>query len=204
MSDTPATPSRRRGPRSDGSDTRAEILAAAREEFAERGYASATVRSIGARVGVDAAMINHYFGGKAGLFQEVIEIPFDPGVGLGEVLAGSRELLGRRLAVYVLGVWEQPGFREPVLAILRSAGEEPTGGRLLREFAFARLVPQVRAVTRGPDPTRQVALAMTHLFGVVLGRHALLLPPLTDPSLDELADDVGPTIQRYLDGTYRQ
>lgn len=203
MSQAPGSPARRRGPRTGGSDTRAAILSAAREEFADRGYTGATVRSIGTRAGVDAAMINHYFGGKAGLFQEVIQIPFDPTAGLGGVLAGSREELGRRLTLYVLGVWEQPGFREPVLAILRSTGEEPGGARLLREFALARLMPQVREVTRGSDPTRQVALAMTHLFGIVMGRHALELPPLTTPSLDELADHVAPVIQRYLDGTYR-
>ena len=68
-----------------------EILVAAREEFADRGYNGATVRSIGSRAGVDAAMINHYFGGKAGLFQEVVHIPFDPTAGLADVLAGSRE-----------------------------------------------------------------------------------------------------------------
>ena len=203
MSTTPVSPARRRGPRAGGSDTRAAIVAAAREEFAERGYTGATVRSIGARAGVDAAMINHYFGGKAGLFQEVIHIPFDPAEGLGEVLTGSRKDLGRRLALHVLGVWEQPDFREPVLAIVRSIGEEPSGGRLLREFVLARLMPQVREVTEGPDPTRQVALVMTHLFGIVMGRHVLALPALASPSLNQLADDVGPVIQRYLDGTFR-
>ncbi len=202
MSTAPASPARRRGPRSGGEDTRAQILVAAREEFADRGYNGATVRSIGSRAGVDAAMINHYFGGKAGLFQEVVHIPFDPTAGLPDVLAGPRAGLGRRLAHYVLGVWEQPDFREPVLAVLRSTGDDPNGP-LLREYALARVMPAIREVTRGPDPTRQVTLVMTHLLGIVLGRHALEMPPLAAASLDELADDVGPAVQRYLDGTNR-
>jgi AcrR family transcriptional regulator len=200
---TPPDPARRRGPRSGGGDTRAAILAAAREEFAERGYAAATVRSIGSAAGVDAAMINHYFGTKAGLFQEVIQLPVDPTSGLAEALAGPRQDIGRRLALYFLGLWEQPDFREPIIAVLRSAEAEPSGGRMVREYLLSHVLPQVRGYAVGPDPTRQVALAMSHLVGVAMGRHVLRMDPLATPGVEELADAVGPAVGRYLDGTYR-
>lgn len=194
---------RRRGPRAGGSDTRAAILAAAGAEFAEMGYAAATVRSIAARAGVDAAMINHYFGSKSGLFREVTHIPVDPAEGLPDVLSGPRAGLGRRLAQHVLGLWEDPSFRGPVLAVLRSVDAEVGGQRLLREYLETQLIPLISAQARGDAPLRQTAMAMTHVFGLAVGRHVIGLPQLREPSYEDLAAEIGPTIQRYLDGTHR-
>lgn len=191
---------RRRGPRRGGVDTRDALVVAAREEFAEKGFAAATVRSIGARAGVDPAMINHYFGGKAGLFREVTHIPLDPAGGLDAVLAGPRDHLGLRLATHILGIWEQPGFREPVLALVRSALSEPGSERALREYFETQLLPRVAAVAQGPDPERQAALAASHVVGVVLARHVLGLGVLASPTIDELARQIAPAVQDYLDG----
>ena len=202
MSSRPDSPAARRGPRAGGSDTRAQILVAAREEFADRGYTGATVRSIGARAGVDAAMINHYYGGKAGLFREVIQLPEDPLSGLLAALVGPAEDRGRQLVSFYLGLWERPDFREPFLAILRSAEAEPRGGRMVREYLLTHMLPVLREHVHGPDPTLQMSLAMTHIVGIVVGRHVLRLDPLVQPSVDELADQAGPVVGRYLDGTY--
>ena len=76
---------RRRGRRPGGADTRAQLLAAARVEFAERGYDGATVRVIAERAGVDPAMVNHWFGGKEALFLAALDFPIDPDT----LLAGS-------------------------------------------------------------------------------------------------------------------
>src|SRR3954451_17319249 len=77
--DNPDTTARRRGRRPAGQDTRTALIEAARAVFAENGYDGATVRAIATRAGVDAAMVNHWFGGKEGLFaQAVLKLPFDP------------------------------------------------------------------------------------------------------------------------------
>lgn len=52
----------------EGSDTTRRILAAAAEEFARRGYASARVREIVDAARVNQAAVNYYFGGKEGLY----------------------------------------------------------------------------------------------------------------------------------------
>jgi AcrR family transcriptional regulator len=52
---------------SEGSDTTRRILAAASEEFAQRGFASARVRRIVDAAQVNLAAVNYYFGGKEGL-----------------------------------------------------------------------------------------------------------------------------------------
>ncbi len=53
-------------------DTRQRILNAAGVEFAERGYRGATIRTICRKAGVNVAAVNYYFGGKEGLYKEVI------------------------------------------------------------------------------------------------------------------------------------
>lgn len=51
---------------------RERILSAARSEFAARGYAAASVRTIAEPAGATAAMINYYFGGKQALYDNVV------------------------------------------------------------------------------------------------------------------------------------
>ena len=48
------------------------ILAAAHDEFSERGYARATTRSIAERAGVAEPLLFRHFGSKAALFNEVV------------------------------------------------------------------------------------------------------------------------------------
>ena len=46
------------------------------------------MRAIADRAGVDAAMVNHWFGGKEALFTAALDIPVDPAVLLREVVPG--------------------------------------------------------------------------------------------------------------------
>lgn len=59
-------------PRRDGLSTRGMVLEAAGRVFAERGYAKSTSREICEKAGVNSAAINYYFGGKEGLYEEVL------------------------------------------------------------------------------------------------------------------------------------
>src|ERR1700748_842361 len=65
---------RRAEPRKrDAEATRAAIVDAAKIHFARSGYEGAYLRDIAADAGVDAALINRYFGGKEGLFAIVLK-----------------------------------------------------------------------------------------------------------------------------------
>lgn len=63
---------RRSAPRRDGLFTRSTVLEAAGRVFAEKGYLKATLREICERAGVNGAAVNYYFGGKDGLYEEVL------------------------------------------------------------------------------------------------------------------------------------
>ncbi|MGF7235387.1 MAG: TetR/AcrR family transcriptional regulator [Frankia sp.] len=75
------TAGRRRAPRAgerlrDADRTRGDLLRAAFDEFAARGFAGARVHDIATRAGVDKQLINYYFDGKSGLYQEVLRAQF--------------------------------------------------------------------------------------------------------------------------------
>ena len=52
--------------------TRDRILRAAQRLFADRGYADTSVRAVVAKARVNQASINYHFGGKDGLYREVL------------------------------------------------------------------------------------------------------------------------------------
>jgi AcrR family transcriptional regulator len=89
---------RRRGrpPRTESADTRDRILAAAREEFSERGYEKTSVRGIAKAAGVDSALVHHYFGTKEQIFEAAIEVAFAPALDApGTVAEGPMDAVGR-------------------------------------------------------------------------------------------------------------
>src|ERR1700712_5163127 len=54
-------------------ETKAVILAAARERFAESGFEAATIRAIAADANIDPSMVMRYFGNKDLLFAAAAE-----------------------------------------------------------------------------------------------------------------------------------
>jgi len=58
-------------------ETRERLLRAAEELFAERGYASVTVRDICHAARANVAAVNYHFGDKLGLYREVLQIAID-------------------------------------------------------------------------------------------------------------------------------
>lgn len=64
---------KRTKPPVDDRDTRERLIATAREVFAEKGFAGATVKEISDRAGVNISLISYHFDGKEGLFRTVLE-----------------------------------------------------------------------------------------------------------------------------------
>jgi AcrR family transcriptional regulator len=62
--------------RTNGEETRAKILDAAEQIFAERGYASTSTREIGRLAGMDKYAIYYHFKNKESLYRAVIERSF--------------------------------------------------------------------------------------------------------------------------------
>jgi AcrR family transcriptional regulator len=190
----PRGPGRRPG----SADTRGEILAAARSEFATRGYGGTSMRGIARVAGVDPALVHHYFGGKEQVFVAAMELPFDPSIMLPQTFAGDRRGLGERLVRLFLSVWREADSRAPFLALLRSATTSEPAAAMMRSFVTEALVGRVAGMLDVPDPELRCELAASHLMGLSLLRYVVKVEPLASADEEHVIAIVAPTIQRYL------
>lgn len=187
-------PGRRPGP----SSSRADILAAARVLFGERGYDKASIRAIARGAGVDPALVHHFFGTKEELFGAAMELPVDPATIVPQVIEGSRDGVGERLTRMLLRIWGDPALRPQLVGVLRSATTSEQGAALLREFISTRLLARVAAAL--DVPLLNIDAAAAQIVGLVMLRYVLVVEPIASAGEDELVALLAPTLQRYLDG----
>jgi AcrR family transcriptional regulator len=191
---------KRAGRRSGNPDTRAEILAAARRLFADEGFESVSMRRIASEASVDPSLIHHYFGSKDDLFLAAIEIPLDPAPEVEAVLKkGGVEGAGGRLMHAFVAIWDGP-HHEKLLAVVRTSLSKPAMSFVLRQLFEHRIVKTVED-TIGDQvdnvPVRASFIA-SQIFGLVVARYILKLEPVASLTAAELAETLGPTIDRYL------
>jgi AcrR family transcriptional regulator len=186
------------GRRPGGPDTRGEILTAARESFASKGFGGTSIRGVARQAGVDAALVHHYFGGKDELFIESMALPIDPRVVASTVLDGPREGLGRRIIETFLGVWESPEGQQRMRAVLRSAVSTEDVAQLMRDGISRMIMLPVSHALGTPDARLRVSLVASQLIGMALMRYLIELEPLASVSAAELADRIAPILQSYL------
>ena len=193
------TAPRRRGRRPGGGDTRAQLLDAARVVFAERGYEGATVRAIAERAGVDAAMVNHWFGGKESLFVAALNLPIDPAAALTEVLPGDPEHLAERILGRFLQLWDTTGAAQ-LAALMQSIASHDAAAALLREFIVRVLVGKVLSAVAPDRPELRATLCGTQVLGLAFVRYVLKVEPLASADHATVISAMAPNLQRYLTG----
>ena len=173
--------------------TRAALIAAARALFSEAAYEGVGVRDIGARAGVNAALVNRYFGSKLGLFEAAVADSFT----VGNLLVGDRATLGERLARYLVGR-RRAGF-DPTLVVLRSAASADAGP-VLRAALDRQVTQPLAAWLGGAHAGARAGLVVATLFGTALTRDVLAVAALGPDRADTLAAYLGPLLQRLVDG----
>ncbi|MFI8368783.1 TetR family transcriptional regulator [Streptomyces sp. NPDC085466] len=181
-----------------GPGARERILAAARAQFAERGYDKTSVRGIAKAAGVDPALVHHYFGTKDEVFAAAIEVSFEPALVVPAIIDGPRDAVGERLARFFIGVWENPATRAPLLAVIRSAVTHEAAAKVLRSFVLRRLLERIAADLAVPDPKFRAELAASQMIGIAILRYVIQVEPLASADPEQIVAEVAPTLQRYL------
>ena len=189
----------RRGRRPGSPDTRAAILAAARELFAAQGFARTTIRAVAGSAGVDAALVHHYFGTKDDLFLAALALPVDPRALLAPVVAQGPDGAAARLLTVMLGVWDDPDNRLPFVALVRGS-LEPGGSRLLTEGFVPLVIGPVGRALCVDRPEHRTPLVVSQVLGLVLTRYVFEVEPLASLPADVVVATYAPTLQRYLTG----
>ncbi|HEX7305745.1 MAG TPA: TetR family transcriptional regulator [Lentzea sp.] len=191
---------KRRGRRAAGEDTRSALVAAAREVFVEKGYDGATVRAIAAKAGVDAAMVNHWFGGKEGLFaQSVLQLPFDPSEILKRLLDGPADEAGERIVRTFVTVWDATSGGT-FAALIRSVTSQPEVANALKSFFVNAIFKNVLAEFGAEQRELRASLCATQMVGLGIVRYVVHFEPLASVDVDTVVRTIGPNLQRYLTG----
>jgi AcrR family transcriptional regulator len=187
----------RSGRRPGQTQTRADILAAARNQFAARGYGGATIRGIAAEAGVNPALVHHFFGSKDQVFVAALNLPFNPSALVETVLDGPRERIGERILRLFLGLWQQEDTRAPFLALLRSVATSPEVAVQLRTFMETAVLAKLAAAL--DLPALRLTAVASHMMGIAMVRYVLAAEPMASATDDEVVELVAPVIQRYFE-----
>jgi AcrR family transcriptional regulator len=188
----------RAGRRPGPSATRAEILASARRQFAEKGYERASLRAIADGAHVDQRLVTHFFGSKHGIFLAAMELPIDPSALVAEVAAAGLEGMGARLARRWVAIWDSAEGRH-LVGVLRAAVSNERAARMMREVFVHLVLRQLVRTLNFDQPDRRASQVASQLFGLVLVRYIVRLEPVASMTPEEIARWMGPTLQRYLE-----
>ena len=177
--------------RRSSAETKAVILAAARERFAESGFERATIRAIAADADIDPSMVMRYFGNKDQLFAAAADFDLQ----MPDLSGVDRDQLGARLVAHFVDRWERD---EVMVVLLRSSTTNADAAQRMQAIFATQLLPAI-AVINPENPLRRAGLIATQMLGLSLCRYVLKLPPIVAMSRDEIVSWLGPTIQRYLE-----
>ncbi len=170
--------------------TKAAILAAARERFGSAGFQATTIRGIAADAGVDPAMVMRYYGSKDKLFAAAAE--FD--LRFPDFTTMDRAQVGRSLVRHFLERWED----DALVILLRSSATNDEAAQRMQEIFQAQIQPLAAYLVSDEESGIRAGLVATQILGMALCRFVLRLPPVVEMTRDEVVDWLGPTIQRYL------
>jgi AcrR family transcriptional regulator len=140
---------RGRPPAEDAEDVRKKLLDAARDLFPRYGYRGVSSRQIGAAAGVNFAMIRYYFGGKPGLYREMLQGVLQPARVTLDAISSPQsapqlaEILENITRAWAANPWVAGFVVREVLA-----PDGPMRAMFLREFP-ERLTPVVERMVEG-------------------------------------------------------
>jgi AcrR family transcriptional regulator len=176
------------------------LVNAAREVFIEQGFDGATVRAIAAKAGVDAAMVNHWFGGKEGLFGEaVLKLPFNPQDIIDILVSAPPDEIGQTIVRTFLTRWDRTGGGV-FTALMRSVTSHDEAAALLRDFFLKHVFKQVIGTFAPDRHDFRATLLATQIVGLGMVRYVARFEPLASTDIDTLAAAIAPTLQRYISG----
>jgi len=176
--------------------TRAAILQAAQELFANQGYERTTVRDVAARAAIDPAMVMRYFGSKEGLFARATA--FD--LSLPDLTQVARARIGTVLVAHFLEIWEGSHSNGSLVSLLRAAASNEDAGNAIRTIFGGQVVPMLARLVPPAELPMRAGLVATQIMGLAVTRYILKVPPVVAMDRAQLVKLLGPTMQRYVVG----
>ena len=177
--------------------TRIAILGAALERFLSDGYDQVGLRAIAADAGVDPALISRYFGGKEGLFAEVLaSTSKDPM----RVLAGDRATFGVRVATAMLGpAAECSPRRMAFIQLATRSSASPVASKLVRRHIENQFIVPFAAWIGGERATEKAWLTASVLLGLGMMGGIQCAGPRPGEKTEDAIERVAALLQAIVD-----
>jgi AcrR family transcriptional regulator len=188
------------GPRDERGVLAARILAAARDEFAQHGWAGSTIRAVARAADVDPALVYHYFGSKEGLLDAATNPPQKWLESVAKVWTTPVDQLGAALITLLLASWADDEIGPTLRAILQTAAHEPATREKLRRVVEGSLMGVSGLGTDERDRLVRSGLISSQMMGFALMRYVWKIEPIASMSDDEAIAAVSPNLQHYVDG----
>lgn len=189
-------------PTRNAASTRERILASARIRFSQHSYENVGTREIAGDAGVDAALVNRYFGGKENLFAEVIT----GGFVLSEDLGADVSAIGETLVRQVLAATparekrakaealDEPAPFNGLSVLLRAIGNPPIAAMVAERFQ-AEFVRPLAKLIGGRDAELRATLMASYMIGLATMRHGMGSAVLAGPARKKAAASAAAAIQ---------
>jgi len=162
--------------------TRAAILAAARQRWLRESYDSVGLRDIAGDAGVDVALISRYFGGKEGLFREIVSDEDKPKIfrepksvdELPDFLAklvveDADEDLQKRMEMFII--------------MLRSASS-PKAGEIIRDLVHLDVLGPLTELIGGDQGEFRATMLLSILMGIGVLRTIMMVDGFSGDEAD--------------------
>ena len=191
------------GPRDERGVLAARILTAARDAFADTGFAGTTIRSVARAADVDPALVYHYFGSKEGLLDAATNPPQRWLENIAKTWATPVPELGAALLRLMLGAWADDEIGPVLRSVLQTAAHEASTREKLRRVVESSLMGVSQLGADDRDRAVRSGLISSQVMGLAMMRYIWKIEPLASMSDDELVAAIAPNLQHYIEGDIR-
>jgi AcrR family transcriptional regulator len=188
------------GPRDERGVLSARILAAARDEFAQNGWAGTTIRAVARAADVDPALVYHYFDSKEALLDAATNPPQNWLENVAQTWTTPLPELGAALLRLMLGAWADEEIGPVLRAVLLTAAHDQTTREKLRRIVEGSLIGVSQLGVDEHDRMVRSGLISSQIMGLAMMRYVWKIEPVASMSDDEVVTAVAPNLQRYIEG----
>ncbi len=188
------------GPRDERGVLAAQILTAARQAFADTGWAGTTMRAVARGADVDPALVYHYFGSKERLLDAATAPPQKWLESVAKTWTTPVDELGSALLRTMLAAWADDEIGPVLRAVLQTAAHEESTREKLRLTVERSLMGVSQLGIDERDRAVRSGLISSQIMGLAMMRYVWKIEPIASMSDDEIVGAVAPNLQRYIQG----
>ncbi|ALC11677.1 TetR/AcrR family transcriptional regulator [Sphingopyxis sp. 113P3] len=160
--------------------TRAAILSAARDRFLRESYASVGLRDIAGDAGVDVALISRYFGGKEGLFRDVLLHGKEEGLFRQPLTAA--EVPAYLAQLVVEDADEDRQYRMEMFIVMLRSASSPKAGEIIRDLVHQDILGPLAEILGDEHAELRANMLLAVLMGIGVLRTIMKIDALDGSS----------------------